>query len=961
VRALIIIRELWLKTSGAEGAFPILVLSYKNHAIDEFLSDLVTSPSFRGSFGTGASPSRLIRIGGQCKDPRLAAYSERTAYEKDFQVSKCRATLQALQAIKTSINTTLTSNVAFFLHYQHRIFASGDEQEAVRRQAAYEATDILMECIVRRQLLQQALVKLECDIESNSANNEDDKGNSRSGGPSCNEVAKTLSFLELPNGNSFISQLAEGMAHYDLDHWGDVLEKWITGVSPRPLCQFTTGSDESRCKVLPMAPNPPYCHEHRCRFQSSSTDDGNVERCSSSCGKEGVLYCQTHTCCEDDCLSCRWAPVGEDYCLAHACRKCIEIGKVPAGLAMDDPPRNTCEDHPMCVTISCLNYCPGDGSSMYCPDHETVQCAATTKKGNTCRGKALDRSFPYCKDHVHLVRQAQFQSSETTPNVSATDLAAKESRNCRATNKKGNPCKGTTLPNRRYCYDHVALENGNNRWMASVAPKDVWCQAVSAEEETGATKIVTTSSLEVLSRERKKSSSPAKVQASEPKETELMDFPPPSSVKAEGKGDDDNSDEDKSESSDSFFSAEEENAPTESDGKLQAVEADEMEWEDDGEENEHAVHLREVFEVNDGNSSDSDDDLSTENESHEVAEPNTAPDGATDANRAKWGASNSWSWDMSVTERWSACNFFMEALLYDLRKASSYAKSAAALARKELEKSKVLAKTRVYENKTVIGGTMVGCISRLEAIRASRPFAVLIEEASEVLEPLLFSCLSESTMTLQLVGDHRQLQPSVMDRFDFERRNKVNVSMFQRLIEAPSGHEIPSTVLSVQRRMRRNIADLTRSFYTDVTQIEDHESCATQVLGRNLPPGSANLARTAATGGREIPGIGPHVFLWTHDGVQQRSDVGVSRVNKHEAAMACALVAYLVDCGVSRRSICVLTPYKGQLMLIRKMLLTDARYAPLRLICNNPQETDVCRLSTVDRFQGDEADIVICR
>lgn len=40
----------------------------------------------------------------------------------------------------------------------------------------------------------------------------------------------------------------------------------------------------------------------------------------------------------------------------------------------------------------------------------------------------------------------------------------------------------------------------------------------------------------------------------------------------------------------------------------------------------------------------------------------------------------------------------------------------------------------------------MGCISRLEAIRSTRPFAVVVEEASEVLEPLLFSCFVLSTV-----------------------------------------------------------------------------------------------------------------------------------------------------------------------------------------------------------------------
>jgi len=39
------------------------------------------------------------------------------------------------------------------------------------------------------------------------------------------------------------------------------------------------------------------------------------------------------------------------------------------------------------------------------------------------------------------------------------------------------------------------------------------------------------------------------------------------------------------------------------------------------------------------------------------------------------------------------------------------------VARREHHEAKIRANTKVYENKTIIGGTIVGCITRLEAIR----------------------------------------------------------------------------------------------------------------------------------------------------------------------------------------------------------------------------------------------------
>lgn len=224
-----------------------------------------------------------------------------------------------------------------------------------------------------------------------------------------------------------------------------------------------------------------------------------------------------------------------------------------------------------------------------------------------------------------------------------------------------------------------------------------------------------------------------------------------------------------------------------------------------------------------------------------------------------------------------------------------------------------------------------------------------------------------------------------MDKFDFTRINKVDVSLFERLICAPDDHLVPSGVLSVQRRMRGDLCDLTRDYYTDIVAIEDHPVCSTKVLpgpdaGRSFWTGREVSSRAVTStlntsqptlliplnlpinlssffSTFQVPGVMSHLYLWTHSGIQSRADVGVSKQNKQEAQMCVNLAYYLVKCGVSKPSIAILTPYKGQLMLIRKMLLSDKGNS--RLFTSDSSNPNQVRLSTVDRFQGDEADVVI--
>ncbi|CAI5725458.1 unnamed protein product [Peronospora destructor] len=367
---------------------------------------------------------------------------------------------------------------------------------------------------------------------------------------------------------------------------------------------------------------------------------------------------------------------------------------------------------------------------------------------------------------------------------------------------------------------------------------------------------------------------------------------------------------------------------------------------DEVEESEHLQHLRDVLEVEDN-----------EVEEATVEEIDEEEKSAWTLSDQQLVSPYEWHWEMTLEERWNA----LYSVLDLWSNLNAYIRHAFV---KELENLKIelqreilRANSRVYEGKAVIGGTITGCVSRLEAIRTTNPFAILVEEASEVMEPLLVSCFSSSTRKLEMIGDHMQLQPSVMGRIDFERVNKINISMFERLISAPQGNEVPSSVLSIQRRMRKNICDLTRNYYREITPIEDHETCGTKVIG-SKSKGNYPLLDACEGDGREVPGVAPHVFFWTHSGAQERASVGLSRVNQQEAKMTCKLVHYLVLCGVPPKSIAVLTPYKGQLMLLRKILMNtykltmmtkgrDSRLAPS------------CTVSTVDRFQGDEADIIV--
>jgi hypothetical protein len=105
-----VIRNLWIKKSKTVGTPPILVLSYKNHAIDEFLVDLVKAEP------ASSLRNKLIRIGGQCKDPRLFQFSERNAFQKNAEVNTQRMKVERLDRLHESIQAILEGDIVSFLY-----------------------------------------------------------------------------------------------------------------------------------------------------------------------------------------------------------------------------------------------------------------------------------------------------------------------------------------------------------------------------------------------------------------------------------------------------------------------------------------------------------------------------------------------------------------------------------------------------------------------------------------------------------------------------------------------------------------------------------------------------------------------------------------------------------------------------------------------------------------------------
>lgn len=263
------------------------------------------------------------------------------------------------------------------------------------------------------------------------------------------------------------------------------------------------------------------------------------------------------------------------------------------------------------------------------------------------------------------------------------------------------------------------------------------------------------------------------------------------------------------------------------------------------------------------------------------------------------------------------------------------------------------------ELNAISSAKIIGCttVAAAKFQNMINPSVVLIEEAGEILESHVIANLGNSCEQLIMIGDHLQLRPKI-DNYELqvESRNghDLNMSLFERLV-IQEGSEIPIVPLTVQHRMRPDISDIIRGLGL-YEKLIDHEN----------------------TKGRDnVIGISKNVIFFNHHHSEQVDEATVAlgmdtKVNHFEVEMVVKIAKYIVQQGqFSQKDITILTPYLGQLSLIRKYLdrscigsfVNDKDFNDLSKMDLNEGSassgTNRIRIATVDNYQGEENGIVI--
>lgn len=195
---------------------------------------------------------------------------------------------------------------------------------------------------------------------------------------------------------------------------------------------------------------------------------------------------------------------------------------------------------------------------------------------------------------------------------------------------------------------------------------------------------------------------------------------------------------------------------------------------------------------------------------------------------------------------------------------------------------------------------------------------VVVDECTQSILPSALVPISQGAERIVLLGDEKQLPPTILHEeaahAGFQR------SLFERLV---AGRPDWAVLLDVQWRMHPSIAEFPlREFYGG--RVTSHDSCLERV----------------PVEGFAWPASGVRVLCVDVQGWEESA--GMSRQNPLEAD---AIVQLLTRVTLRPQDIGVITPYKGQVKLLRRML----QKAGFGTVC----------VDTVDGFQGSERELIL--
>lgn len=215
---------------------------------------------------------------------------------------------------------------------------------------------------------------------------------------------------------------------------------------------------------------------------------------------------------------------------------------------------------------------------------------------------------------------------------------------------------------------------------------------------------------------------------------------------------------------------------------------------------------------------------------------------------------------------------------------------------------------QLIKSKSIFAWTTTVAAMYSRELQASLPEIVLVEEAGEIMESHIITAMGSNTKKLILIRDHKQLRPKCSSyRLTVEKGDDydLNRSLLERLLLGG----LPHTTLSEKHRMCPEISSLVRN-----------------LTYPGLVDAQSTLHRP------NIRGFQNSLIFVSHDHPETKAtnlrdrrewDSKASKRNEFEVNMVLKCFRYLAQQGYGNDKIVILTPYLGQLQLLKEILSNE--------------------------------------
>ena len=277
----------------------------------------------------------------------------------------------------------------------------------------------------------------------------------------------------------------------------------------------------------------------------------------------------------------------------------------------------------------------------------------------------------------------------------------------------------------------------------------------------------------------------------------------------------------------------------------------------------------------------------------------------------------------------------------------------------------------LFADARVIACTLTGSAHPL--LTGRRFGTLFIDEAAQALEASCWIAIQKADRVI-LAGDHRQLPPTIKSPAALS--GGLDKTLMQTICE---NKPRCVSMLTIQYRMSDEIMQFpNREFYDGLLQsdpsvkyrgildwdtaiewVESEENGNVKTENGKLLAGeSRSMVGTLRAASEEPEQASFHLsdFRFPFNEGETLASDGISRINPVEAELALqTLHDYIERIGkdrilYERLDIGIISPYKGQVQLLRRMLRKDSYWKPLRHLVS---------INTVDGFQGQERDIIL--